>query len=251
LGSKVITGYYKNEVWADFTVKLYTFNANDSVKVSTKDAEVKSQLKGYVKGFGIEDNTNVEYLPIKLYKTFPNLVGYYISNCPVTEIDYSHFKKLVKLRSIIINYTSLKTIAQDTFKDLKNLWILNLAGGLLTSIDDQVFRNLVALKDLNIMENDIETISINAFDNLTELQNLTLSDNSLSSFSDDHFKNNTLIDFIQLGNNTLTSLSPTMFDKMENLYYIGFSNNTCIDGDYNFEEFADMKEKIKNNCQVK
>ncbi|KAL7016883.1 hypothetical protein ACKWTF_010177 [Chironomus riparius] len=249
-GARIITGYYENEPWEDFNSKLYTFNTDDAVKISTRNAEVKSQAKGYVKGFIIENNDYVKHLPTKLYKTFPNLVAFLVTNCPVTEIDYTNFKKLVELRMIAINYTNLTAIAQDTFKDLNNLLILNLAFGSIKSIDNQVFRNLVALKDLNLMQNDITTISDNAFDSLIELRNLTLCDNSLSIFNDEHFKNNKLIDWIRLENNTLTSLSPTMFDNMENLYFIGLSNNTCIDADYNSDEFADMKEKIENDCKL-
>lgn len=67
---------------------------------------------------------NVEFLPISVHETFPNLKVYSVKNTQIQKISKKNFGKLSKLEVLNLDRNQIEVIKSDTFEDLVNLkWI--------------------------------------------------------------------------------------------------------------------------------
>lgn len=98
--------------------KKTLINANNSVVAELTDEEVE--------GIDFNGNKNIEYLPYKVYKQFPNLVEYYAPSCSIKQIAKVNFEKLTRLKFIHLSDNKIQKIAANTFGGLESLNELNL-----------------------------------------------------------------------------------------------------------------------------
>jgi len=250
--NKAIGGFVDDRFWSEFDMKLWTFNVNFSIP--SDYSELFSKKSECVKGLNFGSNRKVNFLPIKVYEKFPNIVALNAYECSLKEIRYDNFEKLVELRTLALQYNQISFIPSDSFKDLRNLKHLRLGENQIQSIDEKLFQNLNNLKELNLYNNRISVIPTNALASLTELQNITLSYNKINELNSGHFKNNKKLERVWMENNKITSLSPAMFDDMKNLILVNMRDNNCINYDFcdtfyvcSFK-FSELNSKIKSNC---
>lgn len=88
-------------------------NASDFTISGPEDDTVHSFISSY--------NRNVEFLPIRIGKKFPNLVKYAADRCRIGDISKSNFENLFHLRTLNLNGNKLEIIKSDSFKDLVSL----------------------------------------------------------------------------------------------------------------------------------
>lgn len=84
--------------------------------ISTKDDAILA-LSFYT-------NKKIQYLPVKVAESFPNLIAYGADNTSVKEISKENFKGLTKLRTLGLIGTEIEKIYSDTFEDLVNVEVL-------------------------------------------------------------------------------------------------------------------------------
>lgn len=66
-------------------------------------------------------NKKIRFLPIKVARTFSNLLAYFADSCSLTEISKDNFENLVNLTTLSLRENQTERIASDTFEDLKSL----------------------------------------------------------------------------------------------------------------------------------
>lgn len=64
---------------------------------------------------------NVEFLPVSVYETFPNLKFYFVFNAPIQKITKKNFEKMFKLVELKLSNNQIEMIRSDTFEDLTSL----------------------------------------------------------------------------------------------------------------------------------
>ena len=95
--------------------------------------------------------------------------------------------KLHWLGKLDISYNSLKFLPAETFKDLKNLFELNLSNNLIEFFNENVFLGLGSLKKLDLSGNNLAGLRKETFIPLKVIHHLTLKDNQLQDVTEDTF----------------------------------------------------------------
>ncbi|CAG9809792.1 unnamed protein product [Chironomus riparius] len=250
LCGEVISGHAEERTWNRFDMNLWTFDAKSDSYIFHKNIEIYEDKSLGVKGILFNYIKNIKYLPVKVYKKFPNMVGYSAYNCSIQEIRYENFENLKELQCLDIQYNEISSIPSDTFKDLTKLKYLFLGTNLLKTIDENIFKPLKNLRTLNFFKNQIKLVPENALSSLTQLQNISFHGNAVENLNDLHFKNNNNLEWIWLSENKFGILSSTMFDHMANLKYVDLRDNLCMNKHYYSSGFPEMKEKIKTYCRA-
>ncbi|XP_058829001.1 protein artichoke isoform X2 [Topomyia yanbarensis] len=91
------------------------------------------------------------------------------------------FSGLPKLKYISIQSTSLIEVSPQSFRDLKNLETVSIAGSrTLTRLEGGLFNDLPKLSMINLSENGIDWVHLRAFVGLPGLKTLQLSGNKIA-----------------------------------------------------------------------
>lgn len=179
-----------------------------------------------MKAFQASNIKALEFLPVNLSRTFPNLIYYEAQNCSIRVLTKRHLKGFIKLQILILSGNKLQEIPAKAFEDLKNLRKLNLSRNSLHKID--ALWSVVSLTTLDMSHNRFTDLRTKTFENLRELRNLSLSDNRISFLGDEHFQNTQKIEYIWMANNDVRHLSYSMFNFMPNLKYVDFTFNSLM-----------------------
>lgn len=89
---------------------------NDSFVVDERDKDLEILV--------IHRNQHVEFLPVLVHETFPNLIGYSVKDTPIKSISKRNFEKLHKLEVLWLEGGQVETIRSNTFEDLSSLRML-------------------------------------------------------------------------------------------------------------------------------
>ncbi|KAG5668400.1 hypothetical protein PVAND_016340 [Polypedilum vanderplanki] len=239
--------------------KLRTFYFSDGTKIHTDTAEVHSKYQNKnVKIVYINNNCvtvqcgskqNVKYLPINVYKSFPNIIAYYAVSYSIKHVMRKHFEKLnylqffdlqdnlidaidedsfddlTELKYIIFAVNKIKYMSTRTFKNNLKLERINFSTNQIASITSEHFKYLKSLTYLSLCDNNLTEIELNMFDNLVKLEELYLCNNFLTSLPNNIFEKMTSLTIIHLANNHLITLDENIFNKNYNLNQIELSNN--------------------------
>lgn len=95
-------------------------------RINSADFTIASSLNENVGGLRFNLNKKVSFLPIDVYKKFPNLVGYSAQFCSIKLIRRENFINLAKLKSLWLNRNLISEIPTNTFDDLESLQYLGL-----------------------------------------------------------------------------------------------------------------------------
>lgn len=75
----------------------------------------------------LSGNKKIEFLPIDIHITFPNLLGFYASECSVKSVGNENFRYLRKLRNLNLGSNQIEKIIDETFAGLEMLEYLWLS----------------------------------------------------------------------------------------------------------------------------
>lgn len=96
-----------------------------------------------VGGLNFEGNKKIGYLPVYLYKQFPNLYVYFAKSCAIKEITKENFEKLKRLFVLDLSYNNIQKIRADTFNGLTilgKIYLSELSGFLTVPYSRELFR---------------------------------------------------------------------------------------------------------------
>lgn len=252
--ANTIEGYTEEVFWYKFDMNLWTFQIYFNHGTSNENFQISSSKSECVKAVRSANSKIIEYLPVKVYETFPALIALSFHNCSIKGIRYENFENLSDLQSLHLVRNQIKFIPTNTFKDLTELIYLDLENNKLFYISDDDFRYLKNLQMLYLSNNQISFVSKIALSSMPELRNISLHDNTLKILGDDHFENNQKLEHIWLYNNEIKVLTPTFLKNIATLKLVNLNNNTCINSDFCDTffscdyKFSRMEDKIKEKC---
>lgn len=258
--------------WNDFDGKLKTCSLESECGITKKDITIADAQDLTVKGFSMQENVKVLYLPGNLSEKFPNLVVYHLEKSAIKEITENNFKGLHELTQLILAFMQIKHIDINAFKDNSKLEYLRLDSNRIKYIGADLFKSLHNLKELILDHNQIRYIAPSAFDSLTKvqelnmgmneikylgantfktminLQNISLSFNELEVVDENLLKFNVKLENIWLEHNDIKIVNYEMFVGMKNLDYVDFTGNICLNDNYSVDAFNDLKGNITASC---
>lgn len=117
-------------------------------------------------------------------------------------------------QNLYIFQNGISTLAQDDFKGLGQLEMLDLSQNKLAEIPDRVFEMLSKLKNLDLSANYITHISKDSFYGLVQLERLYLHANHIQSIHLEAFEGLEVLLELKLQGNQLTSLPSLHFPSL-------------------------------------
>jgi Leucine-rich repeat (LRR) protein len=243
-----VGGYYKERLFTSFDMHLWTYCINPNHSIFNEHTIINEKKTEWTKGLTFMENKKVSYLPIKVYKNFPNLIAINAFNCSLRTISQGNFEKLKELQYIGLSYNFLSFIPPNTFQNVTKLKYLFISNNHLQAFDETLFKTLVNLRNLHISHNKISLVPKTAFSTLVELRNISLSFNYIQRMDNDHFEHNKKVERVWLNNNQIGFLSSTMFDNMPNLKSVNLEENRCVNVSIAASKLKQLKEKVKLSC---
>lgn len=129
------------------------------------------------------------------------------------------------INTFIASRCAIAEIHPMAFKQLFNLFTLNLGENHLTHIDEKHFSGLGQLRWMFLSHNKIRTIHPDAFKPTPEIEYLNISSNQIDMLDKKLFTTLKKLEAIYLDNNRLTVLPRTMFERNRNLRFVDLSHN--------------------------
>lgn len=79
-----------------------------------------------IDGINFNANKKIQFLPVKIFQSFPNLRGYFAGNLNVSKVSHKNLQRLAKLEVLYLNGNQIEKMKSDTFEGLLKLRIVNL-----------------------------------------------------------------------------------------------------------------------------
>lgn len=157
----------------------------------TPRVDVSCDTSTDVTWFDISENKNVKFLPLNVFRKFPNLKIYYAFKSGVMEIHQNNFFGAGKLQGLWLDHNEIATIESGSFDELQALKWLYLGFNKLTTLDAHIFHKLNLLVSLSLEKNQLTSLPTEIFYTLEELEWIHLNGNPISSqVTDNYFINN-------------------------------------------------------------
>jgi Leucine-rich repeat (LRR) protein len=107
---------------------------NTTTSISTPSTMISSQEDRKTKLLTFNGNRKIQFLPIKIYQTFPDLKEIDANECSVREISVENFRHLKQLMKLTLRGNDLEKIPRNSFEDLFSLEVLDLRKAFLGSM---------------------------------------------------------------------------------------------------------------------
>lgn len=104
-----------------FFGKDKTCFVNERTSIESDDTRLAIQDDETITGFWPQENKKIKFLPIEIYKSFPNLNALDAVGCSISVISKKNFEKLDKLTGLFLDRNHIATVYSDTFEDLTSL----------------------------------------------------------------------------------------------------------------------------------
>lgn len=119
----------------------------------------------------------------------------------------------------------IKSIAENTFEDYKQVTILDIVGHKFTIIQKDLLKFNVKIQRLRLNDNMIKAIDPKALHTLLDLRELHLHDNRLEELSEHLFQRNHLMESLVLRNNQIKTLPQKIFTPIIRMISLDVSHN--------------------------
>lgn len=245
--TKSVTCTFNNFIW-HYKGETHRTCAIVNQSINDHGFYISTSIDSTLKGFSIQNNIKIEYLPENIAEKFPNLIYFQTSNCSVKVVKKIYFKNLEKLININLQHNSIEWLENQAFKDNVNLEKLELASNKINYLSENIFGSLKNLKVLHLHNNEIQFLAPKTFQNLENIKNISLTGNQLENIDENLLKNNKKLEWIWLDDNKIKSISYKIFDETSNLKYVDLRRNSCVDEFYYKSKFGKMKEDLKETC---
>lgn len=93
--------------------------------IDTPNFGIQDSLDETIGGLRFYMNTKISFLPIKVFKSFPNVVVYNAEGCSVKTTSRENFEKLGKLKVLLLNDNEIEKLEAYVFDELVSLeWLV-------------------------------------------------------------------------------------------------------------------------------
>lgn len=97
---------------------------DDSTFLAVEDISVDGLQIRNTDGFDLLPVSH--FLPVRIYRSYPNIIGIYAGGQKLKEISKKNFQRLLKLEYLFLNNNNIQKIKSDTFEGLIKLKTVNL-----------------------------------------------------------------------------------------------------------------------------
>lgn len=132
---------------------------------------------------------------------------------------------LIKLRTIDLSMSGLKTLPSELFENSPDLEIAILRNNGIQEIGEATFANLRNVSSIDLSYNHISSLRSASFVNVMNLKKLNLKGNHLSAFKGEFFNTGTGLEELDLSDNQLSYLFPSSFKIHPRLRKLSIANN--------------------------
>ena len=139
-------------------------------------------------------------LPENIFATQTALVLLSLNSNPFTSLPANVFDPLVSLNELHLRKINLK-LNPIWFKNLKELFSLDISRNQLTDLPKNSFSALENLEDLDLSFNQLTVIHSDSFGNLKRLKTITLEENNVHAIDEQLIANTALYRLDMDGNN--------------------------------------------------
>lgn len=167
------------------------FMMTNETIITTQPSVISTAVKEEVDWFDISENKNVKFLPINVFRKFPNLKIYYAFKSGIVGVYKNNFYGGKNLQGLWLDHNEIVAIESKSFDELSSLKWLYLGFNKLTTIDAQLLFKLKLLSSLSFESNRLTSLSPQVFNELADLEWLHLNGNPISSrINGTYFSNN-------------------------------------------------------------
>ena len=245
-----------------------TIISSPTVKFANPRNESVTEINGH-------DIKGLEYLPVDIVNSFPNVAKISIYKASLKTIAKKNFHGLNELRQLDLSYNQISSIDEDTFDDLTKIFSIDLDHNQLTSLPPKIFSKLLTLDTLHlngnhltvldagifknnlnlallfVHENNLTTFASGTFDSLTKMRQIWFHKNEISSLNSDWFKNCVSISDFLASDNNITEIPLDFLTGMDALRSISFSSNPIKSIDFKmFENNKNIYDISFNDISV-
>lgn len=150
---------------------------------------------------------------------------FYLSYNNISIVEADSFKNMRNLLILDVKHNKIETISNGTFRNNNVLKILNLNFNCIHKIEEEAFRNLTKLQFLNLAHNAIEEFSPKIFVYIVQLLDLNLQNNSLSIINNVTFSELRDLMKLDLSWNSITQIDVQAFHQNAHLKYLNLASN--------------------------
>ncbi|XP_023230823.1 chaoptin-like [Centruroides sculpturatus] len=147
----------------------------------------------------------------------------------ISSIENNAFRNLPGLRFLDLSFNSISNIQPMAFKDigysLETLFLHQAFS--LSKLEPEPFKELSELYELDLSANNIVFIPTNTFAYMQKLKFLNLNHNLLTEITPDHFQyvNNPNLEILKISFNKIKNLKQHTFSNLRNLKYLELNDN--------------------------
>lgn len=145
-----------------------------------------------------------------------------LSFSSIQTIDDGVFIQIKELRQLRLNNNQIKQLSAETFTGLSNLEILDLSGNPNIQIQPGTFRHLLKLRELYLGDTLLDELNTNMFGGVTALKVLDIHGNSLKTLDSETLNFFPDLSELDISSNALTTLEDEVWTSISNLqtFYI-------------------------------
>lgn len=101
----------------------------EPIEILQDDTTFLAVEDGSVDGLKIGEtwkSREIYFLPVRIYQSYPNLIGIYAGGKKIKEISKKNFQNLFKLEYLFLESNEIRKVKSDTFEGLIKLKVVNL-----------------------------------------------------------------------------------------------------------------------------
>lgn len=150
--------------WINHVDNIKTCYMQRATSINSEDFRI-SPKDETMQGIWLDLNKKIEFLPVGVSETFPNLLGISALSCSLKSLSKENFKNLTRLKAIWLGSNQITVISSDTFEDLialqqlrlrkkRNFWCWNFSNfhrsdyNKIKSLNGRAFAGLNNLEDV-------------------------------------------------------------------------------------------------------
>lgn len=93
--------------------------------INESSMELAKRNETFIDALNFNMNKKIQFLPIRVSETFPQIIQYLANRCSIKTISKSNFEGLDKLTDVLLGGNQIEVIPTDTFEGLVNLVYLD------------------------------------------------------------------------------------------------------------------------------
>ncbi|XP_050967675.1 LOW QUALITY PROTEIN: leucine-rich repeat-containing protein 15 [Labeo rohita] len=160
----------------------------------------------------------------------PTTETLFISNTSIESLKPADFETFAETLTVFVAKDSrIAVVDPHTFDQTRNLIALGFSGTTLTSLPQDLFQNLKVLSTLTLSNNKLEDLQPSLLTPLTVLNNLDLSRNLLTSLAEDAFLGLGKLEQLMLQRNSIRMLHSSSFQGLSHLKALFLQQNHLTD----------------------